>query len=148
MKKKISIVGITFIAFVSLFIYLFPWGPKCKPWRNVLGYYALCVDLNSVRNCAVLACKGGRTTQSLTNFHLLDANGSMFTFANNQTITIAQQNQLITAANQWANANKPSGYAIATIAFTPAIVTNHNSITYAAIEEKVMYQMCDGKLPN
>jgi len=117
---------------------------NCSPYRNVVGYVAMCADLNAVTNCMGMACPGNSVTTTLTKYVLEDVNNSPFTFASNQTITIAQQNDVMVAAKAWANANKPAGYFVDYIKFQPDIIVSLPPVTYAGVDIIVTYRKCTG----
>lgn len=115
---------------------------KCKPWRNVTGYTALCNELTAVRNCAKSNCSG--TTYQKTNFILTDSNNTGYLFNNTQQISISLQNQIIAAANSWANSNlNNASDVIEYIKFVPNIVVSNNT-TYSSITIEVTYKTCTG----
>lgn len=116
----------------------------CSPYRNVVGYYAMCADLNAVTNCMRRLCEGNSVTVVLTKYVLTDVNNSPFTFASNQTITIAQQNDVMVAAKAWANANTPAGYYVDYIQFQPDIIVSLPPVTYAGVDIIVTYRKCTG----
>jgi hypothetical protein len=121
---------------------------KCNPWRNVTGYNSLCKELNSF-NCAKIMCPGTSKTTVLNNFLLQNTNNSNYIFSSNQVVSVTIQNEMITQATNWANANKPANYSIEGISFIADIVTAPG-ITYAGIDIKVTYKLCDNNtaLPN
>ncbi|NOT91356.1 hypothetical protein [Ferruginibacter sp.] len=123
--------------------------PKCSPWRSVTGYPQLCTELSSF-NCARIMCKGASNTTVITNSLLQDINNSIYTFSSVQSISVVIQNKIIAQARNWANANKPAGYAIEIINYIPDIITSSGTITYAGIDIKVTYKKCTGPiaLPN
>ncbi len=122
---------------------------KCTPWRNVTGYNSLCKELNSF-NCAKIMCLGTSQKTVLNNFLLQNTNNSGYIFSSNEVINTATQNEIITQANNWANANKPANYIIEGISFIANIITALPPLTHAGIDIKVTYIKCDNnsKLPN
>ncbi|WP_157977138.1 hypothetical protein [Taibaiella helva] len=115
---------------------------RCAPDRNVIGYLALCSELNAVGNCDRPQCTGTSTTIVLTSPHL-SLPTLLWIISSNQTITIAEQNQIIQAANTWANANNPTGYTIRYIEYKPDIIVSTTS-TSASLYVVVTYQKCTG----
>jgi hypothetical protein len=121
----------------------------CSPYRNVTGYFSLCSELNSITNCMIMECTGNSVTTSLTNSLVVNpSTSSYFIFASNQVITPAEQNNLMLAAKNWANVNKPSGYYVYKIIYSPnIIVSNTPPVTYAGIQIVVTYKKCTGSTP-
>lgn len=112
----------------------------CTPYRNVVGYNALCSELNSISNC--LAMCSVINVSTLTHLLLVNpATGSYFIFGSTQTITASQQNDVMLAAKAWANANKPAGKIVKYIAYSPDILVSSGT-TYAAIDITVTYGTC------
>lgn len=115
---------------------------KCKPWRNVYGYTALCNELTAVRNCAKTNCSG--STYKKTNYTMTDSNNVYYSFNNIQQISISEQNQIIASANSWANSNINSvNDVIEYVKFMPNIAFSNN-ITYSLISIEVTYKICTG----
>lgn len=111
----------------------------CSPWKNVVGYYALCTELNNVANCAVPNCEGVNTTK--VKMLLTNSSGGYFMYTSSQSISISDQNQLIVAANNWATANLPLGNTVSSIKFSPDIAVG-NGVTNSAIDIAVTYRKC------
>lgn len=112
----------------------------CTPYRNVVGYDALCLELNSISNC--LAMCSVINVSTLTHMYLVNpATGNNFIFGNGQTITPSQQNDVMLAAKAWANANKPAGKIVKYIAYSPDIITSGSTIS-AGIDITVTYGTC------
>jgi hypothetical protein len=140
MKRILTVFGLAVLISLAAYQFYFRHQPKCAPWRNVTGYYAMCNELNGVINCAVMFCNG--TTTVKTKFLLEDVNNSLFTFSNNQVINTSLQNQIIAQANSWAIANAPATFSVEYITFSPDIVTSNPTQTYAGIDIKVYYKKC------
>jgi hypothetical protein len=117
----------------------------CSPYRSLVGYSAVCTELNSVSNCLIQECTGNSTIITLTNYVLVNpATSSYFIFASNQTITASEQNDVMLAAKAWATANLPSGYFVRYISYTPDIIVSSGTPTYAGIDITVTYKKCTG----
>lgn len=117
----------------------------CSPYRSLVGYSAICTELNTVTNCMIQECTGNSTTTTLTNYVLVNpATSSPFVFASNQTITASEQNDVMLAAKAWATANLPSGYFIRYISYNPDILVANGNPTYAGIDIVVTYKKCTG----
>lgn len=117
----------------------------CSPYRSVVGFNAVCADLNVVTNCMVQACKGTSVTITLTHLVLVNpATSSPFIFSSTQTVTASEQNDVMLAAKAWANANKPTGYFIDNITYTPDYIVGP---TAAGIDISVRYRKCTGSTP-
>jgi hypothetical protein len=146
--KNRNIISIIVVLSISIGFYLnYPWKQKCAPYRTLIGCNALCVELNSVRNCAQLLCKGGSVTLKKTKLLLENANGSGYLFQSNLPISVTDQNQIITQANIWATANAPTGYSVNYIKFIPDLITSTPTISHAGVDIEVQYRMCTGSLP-
>ncbi|WP_343748206.1 hypothetical protein [Fluviicola sp.] len=117
---------------------------RCTPDRSVVGYTALCDELDALTNCDPQACTGGSVTMPLTQYLLTNSSGSIFVFASNQTITTTQQSEVMAAAKARAIANTPSGYFISYIDYVPDPVVGTGSVTSAAIDIIITYRKCTG----
>jgi hypothetical protein len=148
MKRSAIITGTIFLILVAA-VFVF-WSQfyklkplqHCSPWRTITGYSVLCIELNKVSNCAKLNCNG--TTVQKVYDYLTDANNADYFFSSTQSFSIIVQNQMISRANTWAYANAPANYSVEFIEFVPAIATPTAVTTYAKIEIKVTYKICNG----
>ncbi len=122
---------------------------KCQPWRSVTGYNQLCTELGSF-NCARLKCPGNSNTIVKDKLLLENPSSGYYIFSSAVIISTATQNQIISQATVWANANKPAGYTIEFIKYIPDIITSSGTVTSAGIDIKVTYKTCTGSiaLPN
>lgn len=119
---------------------------SCDPWRDVTGYSALITEINGFALCDVRTCRGGSTTITTAfPFPLLDSGGDAFSFTTAQTITPAEQNDVMAAGLAYAISGTPSGYFISQITYLPIVHTfPGTTLTYAEVKITVVYRMCTG----
>jgi hypothetical protein len=92
-----------------------------------------------------IACEGTSVTITLTQLVLNNpATSSPFVFSSTQTVTASEQNDVMLAAKAWANANKPLGYFIDRITYTPDYIVGPSA---AGIDISVRYRKCTGSIP-
>lgn len=113
----------------------------CMPWRNVIGYVALCDELNGVMNCTMDPCSG--QTQSKTFPSIKNAKGEGMLVSSNQKLDPAAQYDVMQEALKLAYQNLPQGYLISEMNLMP---TTKNKDTVSSLDLKVTYKIC-GSLP-
>lgn len=144
MKKKV--VGVSFVILILLCMALMlatlykksmPRVMHCSPWRNIIGYEALCNELNMVMNCSIDPCQG-----QMQRKHFSRLNGihdEALVISATQKMNPKEQNEVMQQAWNLAYEHLPSGYFISGMNLVPTAQTKDN-VSY--LDVNVTYAIC------
>lgn len=144
MNKKI--VGVSFVILILLCMALMlatlykksmPRVFHCSPWRNIIGYEALCNELNMVMNCSMDPCEG--QTQQKHFSHLTGAHEEALVISATQKMNPKEQNEVMEQAWKLAYEHLPNGYFISGVNFKPTAQMKDSS---SSLDVDVAYAIC------
>lgn len=144
MNKKL--VGVSFVILILLCMALMlatlykksmPRVMHCSPWRNIIGYEALCNELNMVMNCSIDPCEG--QTQHKHFSRLSGVNEEALVISVTQKMNPKEQNDVMQQAWTLAYEHLPNGYFISGMNLVP---TAHTKDSSSYLDVDVTYAIC------
>lgn len=118
----------------------------CRPVTIVRGPAQFASVLNSLATCEITVCPTASATVNRYVHPLADAGGTTLVFVTNPLLVFspAMQQQALDAAYNWAWANRPAGYSIKRMFFSPTTEYDWPTTYRIRLTLSVDYVLCEG----